>query len=441
MMENDANQAVTLFAPETAMTALARAALPSDTPGTGASTWSDVRLFNLLAATADRHPDRLAFGDQPNRERWSGRPRIAWTYANSVRIIERLAAFLAKLELPRGAPVGIWLPNGSEASVTILAVERAGYTPCLLSVAWPEDRLGEALEAANVVAVICQGRLAEQRPAEMVSRLAARYYGIRFVCAYGPQVPDGVIDLDRAILDTAADPALPAAGGLAGLVTFDTTSAKPRPLFRPSESAVAAAVSLLVPLTIRAGDRILSLLAPDDHRALTTGLTASLVAGATLEGHGLVDTASLDATLESDMRTHVVAPGWAEKALAALDLPESVASVLLVHEAPARFKARGDLRRPVTDVVSFGEMALLPRARSEADHLLLSLEGAEAADEGTRDLLRVRRDEDGNIHFGGSAAEVYDFVKGAPQIPAQEALWRSSGFKVDLFAGTVIGIR
>jgi mycobactin salicyl-AMP ligase len=441
MMEGEANQAVTLFAPESSMTALARAALPHETAGPGSSTSIGMRLSSLLAATADRHPHRLAFGDQPFRETWSGRPRIAWTYANALRIIERLAAYLARLELPPGAPIGVCLPNGSEACVTILAVERAGYTPCLFSAAWSEERLGEALEAANVVAVICQTRLAEERPAETFCRLAARYYGIRFVCAYGPLVPDGVIDLDRAILDTDAGTLHPDVGDPAGVVTFQIRDGKLRPIFRPYESALAAGLSVLVPLEIRAGDRILSLLPPDDHRGLTTGLIASLVAGATLEGHGLVDSTSLSAALRGDLRTHLVAPGWAEKALAAADLPESVASVVLVHEAPVRFKARGDLRRPVTDVLSFGEMALLPRARSDSGHLMLSLEDDAPSEDGGRDLLRIRRDEEGMLHFGGSAAEIYQFVKGLPQLPTQEVLWRSSGFKVDLFAGTVIGVR
>jgi mycobactin salicyl-AMP ligase len=441
-MEIEANQAVTLFAPESSMTALARAAVPLETASPARSTGTGTRLSSFLAATADRHPHRLAFGDQPHRETWSGRPRIAWTYANALRIIDRLAAYLARLDLPAGAPVGICLPNGSEACVAILAVERAGYTPCLFSAAWPEERLGEALEAANVVAVICQTRLAEERPAETFCRLAARYYGIRFVCAFGPQVPDGVIDLDRAILDTDPGTLHPDVGEPAGVVTFQSSEDKLRPLFRPCESALAAALTVLAALEIRAGDRILSLLPPDDHRGLTTGLIASLVAGATLEGHGLVDSASLSIALRGDLRTHVVAPGWAEKALAAADLPESVASVILVHEAPVRFMARGDLRRrTVTDVLSFGEMALLPRARSDSGHLMLSLEDDAPSESGCRDLLRIRRDEEGMLHFGGSAAEIYQFVKGLPQLPTQEVLWRSSGFKVDLFAGTVIGVR
>jgi hypothetical protein len=440
MMKSTANQCVTPFAPELFMTALAKAAI-GETPETQPAALDDTRLFGLLAATADRFPHRVAFADQPGRDRWSGRPRIAWTYANTRLIVERLAAFLSRLGLSPGAPVGICLPNGSEACVTILAVERAGYVPCLLPVGWSEEQLGQAAEAANLAAVISQGRIAEERPAEMFCRLAARYYGIRFVCAYGPQIPDGVIDLDRAILDTSAEPNTQEGGGIAGLVTFERRDGDVRPVFRPCRSAVAAALACLVPQRIAPGERILSLLPPDDLRGLTTGLVASLVTGATLEGHGLVDGQSLTHALEGDWPTHLVAPSWIEDTLEAANLPESIFSVVLVHEAPVRFKARGALHRAATDVLSFGELALLTRPRGPSGLLALSLDCPPEEESGMDELLAVRRDEDGTIRFRGSAAEIYEFSKGAPLLPTRPIRWRASGFRADLFAGTVVGIR
>jgi mycobactin salicyl-AMP ligase len=427
--------------PEPFMTALARVLPVEDAPEADPFGWGAVRLSNLLAATADRRPHRLAFHDQPNREVWSGRPRIAWSYANAQHVVDRLATFLAGLELPAGAPVAISLPNGSEACVALLAVERAGYVPCLLPSAWPEEMLGWAIEAAHVVAVICQGRIADERPAEAFCRLAARYYGLRFICAFGPQAPDGVVDLDRAIIDTKAGSFSNEAGGHAGVVTFEKRDGVPRPVFRPFSSLVAAAAHFLVTEKVGPNERILSLIAPDDHRGLVTGLAASLVAGASLECQGLFESAALDAALASDVPTHLVAPAFMEPALDEADLPDSVVSVVLVHEAPLRFKSRGELKRSVTDVLAFGELACLARTRGAVGHLTFSLDGEGGLSEASEDLLRVRRDEDGTIHFAGAAAEIYDLARGAPVIPAQDSLWRSSGFKADLFAGIVIGVR
>ena len=174
MMELGRLKTDIVFASEYFMTALARPAEPKDTQGEAdlhgladvhgeanlhaeaisrdhaeshaeadSAGFADVRLSSLLAATADRHPARIAFADQPNREDWSGRPRIAWTYANTQHIVERLATALSALELPPGSPVAICLPNGSEAAVTLLAVERAGYIPCMLPIGWSEEVLGK----------------------------------------------------------------------------------------------------------------------------------------------------------------------------------------------------------------------------------------------------------------------------------------------------------
>ena len=250
-----------------------------------------------------------------------------------------------------------------------------------------------------------------------------------------------MIDLDRAILDTTADLPPTEHGPFPGIVTFERRGATVQPLFRPYASCLAAAVTFLVARKIEATDRILTLLPPDDLRGLATGLLASLVTGATLESHGLVDGASMAIACRSDTPTHLVAPGWMETTLAGADLPASIASLVMVHEAPVRFRGRGELKQPVTDVLAFGEVALISRARSPSGHLMLSLDEDHAPTEGPSDLLGVRREDDGTIQFGGSAAEVCDFVRGAPLVPAQPPQWRSSGFKADLFAGIVIGVR
>jgi mycobactin salicyl-AMP ligase len=422
------------------MNALARADIMVDEQVAGeTSGWSAAGLSSLLAANADRHPHRLAFIDQPDREDWSGRPRIAWTYANTHHIVDRLATFLSGLGLPAGAPVGICLPNSSEACVALLAVERAGYIPCLLPLAWPDHDLSQAIEAANVSAVICQVRVGDQRPADLFCSLAARHFGLRFICAFGPHVPDGVIDLDRAILDTVPKQLPTARTAHEGIVTFKPIERSFLPVFRPYPSAIAAAMAFLVSERIEASDRILSLLPPDDHRGLTTGFVASLVTGATLEMQGLFDKTTFVASIASDSRIHLVAPGWMEPALARAGTSESVASVVLVHEAPVRFKARGELHHSVTDVLGFGEVALVARSRPPSGHLNFALD--EDAEHSAGDLLRLRRDENGMIHFAGSATEVYEFRKGLPLVSAQAPVWRSSGFKADLFAGIVIGIR
>jgi acyl-CoA synthetase (AMP-forming)/AMP-acid ligase II len=430
------------------MTALAAATtLYADLAPPDEAGWGAMRLSGLLAANAERNGRRLAFKDQSDRENWSGRPALEWAYPVAHRLTQRLSTFFRRLRLPANAPIGICLPNGSEACLAILAIEEAGLTPCLLPVSWSEQDLADAIESAQVAVVITQGVVGEERPADLFCRLAARYFGLRFVCAFGPHVPDGVVDLDRVILEFEPPPKIDArpttadAAGASGIVTFSRRNGVPQPVFRPSASVMAAAASFLVAAKIEPGERVLSLLAPDDHRSLTTGLVASLVSGATLECHGLFSGRTFLTALTDRTPTHIVAPGWMEPALAAADLPASVASVVLVHEAPTRFRAKTTLQRPIIDVLAFGELALIAGARKPSGQFSLKLEEDTVASDSTaQHLLRVRRDEDGRLHFSGPAAQVQEVERGSPVGSNAESEWRASGFRAELFAGILIGV-
>lgn len=427
------------------MSALAAAAPALDHPPPSLEmTWAAMRLSGLLGATADRHADRTAFRDQAGREAWSGRPPIDWSYPVAYDVIERLSHFFVQMKLPPKSPIGICLPNGSEACLTVLAVEHAGLIPCLLPVAWPEEDLAAAVEGANIAAVVTQAAVGDERPAEVFRGLALRYFGLRFIAAYGPMVPDGVTDLDKVILGSEGLDARAMASAEPttenGIVTFSRLGGKIRPVFRPCQSVVAAAVTFLVTAKIRAGERIISLIAPDDHCGLTTGLIASLLSGATLECHGLFSARAFVEALDDPRPTHLVAPAWMEPTLARATLPESVLSVVLVHEAPARFKAKTSLRTPTIDVLAFGELAVIAAPRKGSGQFSLSLD--EAASQGNataRHLLRVRRDGEGSLEFGGLAAETHDFGRGAAS-PLTKPEWRRSGFKAEMFAGILIGV-
>jgi mycobactin salicyl-AMP ligase len=401
---------------------------------------SSPRPSVLLAAAAERHGRGIAFRDQANREAWSGRPPLEWTYSVADKIVGRLAAFFARLGLTPGSAVGLCLPNGSEAWLSLLAVERAGLTPCLLPIGWPPGRLAEAVEGANVQAVVTQGVFAEDQPAELFCRLAAQYFSLRFVCAFGPRVPDGVIDLDRVILigDAAVHPGQdPEELGASdpGRVTFSVRRGVPDPVYRPAESIAAAALDFLMEARIEPGDRIVTLLNPDTHAGLTTGLAAALVSGATLEAHGLFDAAALRDSIEGDgPPTHLVAPGWSETALSESGLPDRLASVILVYRAPIRFKARTLLRGRVLDVLAIDELALISRRRGAAGAFAMSLQPSDGS------LLQIKQNEDGSIVFAGPAADIRPFGRYGPAPPNDGSVWTPSGFKADLFAGIVIGI-
>ncbi len=404
-------------------------------------------LCALLAATARRHPTRIAFIDCADKAAWSGRPAMTLTYATAAEIVARLTRGLRSWRLPPGSRIGLHLPATIEGLLAHLAVEAAGHVPCLLPVTWDEEALAAGIQAAGLGAVLSLARLGSGRPAETLCRIAARYFGLRYLAAFGPDVPDGVLNLDELVLNRGGGPVIADTGG--GLVTF--AGADPtRPVLRPGDGLLAAVAAHLVAARVAPGERILSLAAGPDLRGLVTGLGAALVAGASLETLPVFRSADLAAALSQTVPTHLVVPAFLEDGLAAAlrteRRPACLRSLAFLHRAPARLAGR--LLRPglgggpqaapaVLDVLALDEDAVLTCARG-ADDLALAL-----ADPGRLalppQLLGLRREEDGRFAIRGQGSRCAVLQRGGTDFPGV-ADWRSSGYRPTLFADTAIAV-
>ncbi|HEU0133199.1 MAG TPA: AMP-binding protein, partial [Allosphingosinicella sp.] len=342
------------LAPERPQSEQARAAA-FDTAGS---------LSRLLESAAQLEPDRIAFRDGPGREAWCGRPSFELNREIGSEAVRRLAAYLAALGLDPAARVGICLPNGSEAAMSILAVGEAGLTPCLLDVTATAGELSNAIETADIRAVITQARFGPERLAEKLCFIAAGFFRLRFLLAFGPNVPDGVVDLDPVLLEPRrSEPRRTLRGADPdedgpGFVSFARHSGGRSAYFRTYKSLFAVAAPLLSAANIRPGERLLCLLPPDDLKGLTTGLAAGLLGQAAVEAHAVFDSALFKAALGGSEPTHLVAPGWMEPALATFDASDGWLSTILVHEPPVSFEGRPGLPTPVVDVICCSEQAL-----------------------------------------------------------------------------------
>jgi mycobactin salicyl-AMP ligase len=289
--------------------------------------------------------------------------------------------------------------------------------------------------------VLTQGRLGEARPAETLCRIAARTYGLRFVAAFGPQVPDGVIGLDEVVLEVRARGPL-GFSEPAGLVTFGGDP--DYPVYRSADALVAAAAAHLVPARIEPGDRVLSVVAPVDLRGVITGIAAALLAGASLETHGLFSGQALADALATGGPTHLVVPGWMEPALTGAALSPRLRSTTFVHRAPLILAERGEfdtgiLDAGILDALALDEDALITRRREGADDLSAALAGNGTRDGGAHGLLRLRRGPDGRLSMGGPACLSRPFSRNATNA-ATGTSWRNSRFRVDMFAGVATGL-
>ncbi|KAB1070521.1 AMP-binding protein [Methylobacterium planeticum] len=395
-------------------------------------------LCALLAATALRHPARIALVDAADKAAWSGRAPMTWTYGAAAEFVARLGRGLRAWRLPPGSRIGLALPGSTEALVAHLAVEAAGHVPCLLPQAWDEEQLLAGIQAAGISAVLTQARLGPGRPAERLCRVAARYFGLRYLAAFGPDVPDGVISLDEMALDRRSAPVTGDTGG--GLVSFEAGDPA-RPVHRPGDALLAAAAIHLIAARVGPGERVLSLVPPRDLRGLVTGLGAALISGASLETLPVFDGPAFAAALRRPVPTHLVVPGFLEAALLGRPLPEILRTVSFTHRAPLRLTGRTLRPAPgrglaVIDVLALDEDVVLSCARGAGDlALTLAEPGRLALPPG---LLALRHEPDGRLAYRGQACKAAPLRRGAA-LPAG-ADWRPARYRPSLFAGTATGL-
>jgi hypothetical protein len=391
-------------------------------------------LAACLFAAALAGPQRTALRDSGDRAGWCGRPAITWTYAAAAEIVGRLARGVAAWRLPAGSRIGLWFSGGAEAALAHLAVEAAGHLPCALPATWDAEQLSGGIEAAGLVAVLTEGRRGERRPAEELTRAAMRHFSLRYLAAFGPGVPDGVISLDAMALERGVIE--PAASR--GLVTF--AGGDPgRPVFRTAEALAAAIDAHLDVRPLTADERILTLLPAHDLRGLVTGLGAALAVGAGLETVLPFDEAGFRAALLRPVPTRLVVPALIEPALVALPLPWTVRTLDVVHRAPTNLTLRA---APASagpqrfDSLVFGEDAVLTRPGLR--DLAATLAYPERAPLPRR-LLAIARGADGGFAYRGPACAAAPLPRG--EIPETDAqTWRSAGYRPLLAGGAATGV-
>jgi hypothetical protein len=320
-------------------------------------------MAQALMAAARLQPQRTLLRDAGDRMAWSGRPAITWTYEAAAEIVGRLALGLGSWRLPPGSRIGLSFAGGAEATLAHLAVEAAGHIPCPLSPLWDGDAVSAAIESAGLVAILTEGRRGTRRPAEELALAAVRHFGLRYLAAFGPSLPDGVISLDAMALERGvADPS-----PSCGLMTFAGGDPQ-RPVHRSAESLGAAVAAHRHRLP--GAERVLTLLPAHDLRGLVTGLGTALASGAALETLIPFDSSTFRIALTRPVPTRLVVPAAFESALSEITLPWTVRAIDVVHRAPARLpepSARDVAGPPCLDVLVLDEDAILTRPRGRWD--------------------------------------------------------------------------
>jgi hypothetical protein len=253
-----------------------------------------------------------------------------------------------------GSVVALQLPNSPEAIVALLAVMRAGLIAAPVPMPWRRADLVAALATVQPRSSISLARYGGERPAETMCEAAAELFQLSFPCAFGREVPDGVIPLDRDDIqsDPKTTPSTVEAGEVA-VVTFDAAAHGFFPVARGDSQWLAAGLAVLLEARIESGDTILTTVAPHSLAGIGTSLMPWLLSGGALE---FADASGPIKATRQERSCHLVGPAAAMRELS-VKFDTRFASCIAVHRSHKTHGCDfGGIKIDrVVDFFSFGE--------------------------------------------------------------------------------------
>ncbi len=399
-------------------------------------------LDELFRRAGVRDSNAIALIDPPNRESFTdGAPRQL-SFAQADRAISALAAKLCRLGLRADTVVAIQLANTVEAVVTLLAVLRAGMIAVPLPVLWRRHELTTALRYIGAKAIVTSSRIGSVAHAEIAMQGAADFFPVRFICAFGNDMPDGVLPLDDVFItdQSAIVPRSPRTGHAAdhvAVITMDVTASGLVPVARSHMELLAGGVAGFLETGAVQNAHILSAIPPSSFAGISVTLLPWLIGGGTLSLHHGFDPATFAAQVDGQNGSTIVVPGAAVTPLAAAGhlgthikavvalwrSPEQMASI-----APSNIVWRGEAT--LVDVASFGEIGLLASRRGSngmpAD-IPFGLVGAPRTT-GAVTVAETGRSKNGTLMLRGPMVPVHAFPPGAEHGPDPHLAADKTGF-------------
>jgi hypothetical protein len=333
--------------------------LDRDTTAAGAT------LDELFRRAGVRSPDAPALLDPPNRESFTdGAPRRL-TFSQADRAISALAARLHALGLKTDAVVALQLPNTVESVIALLGVLRAGMIAAPLPLLWQQNEIVAALRSTCAKAIIACGRAGHEQPIKAAMVAAVELFPVRHICAFGSDLPDGVVALDDVfapsddLVHAAVRPS-PAAAHVA-VVTFEMTTARIVSMARNAAQLTAGGLCVAREAGLAQGANILSTIPPSSFGGLALTVMPWLLGGGTLALHHGCDPKTLEAQRDALPGATLMLPGAAVAPFAAADRLLAFKTVVALWRAAERLAASAPWHHPAAliDVAAFGEVGLV----------------------------------------------------------------------------------
>jgi AMP-binding enzyme len=331
---------------------------------------SAATLDDLFRRVGVRHHDAVAVVDPPNREDFTDGPQRTLSFAGADRAISALAARLRELGLQTDALVAMQLPNTVESLIALLGVLRAGMIAVPIPLLWRQQEMVAALGRVGAKAILTSARIGSVSHADIAMHAAVDLFSIRHVCAFGRDLPDGIVPLDDIFTanDSDATPAFPRLGDAAAhvaAVTFDLDAGGLVPIARSHTELVAGGLETFLETDAGPDIPILSTIPVGSFAGISLTALPWLLSGGALHLHHGFEPAAFGCQARAITDGLVVLPAPAIPAIADAALLHSAQTIIALWRAPERLAAAKAWQAPsaLVDVASFGEIGLVAARR------------------------------------------------------------------------------
>ena len=378
-------------------------------------------LDELFRRAGVQSADTVALIDPPNRASFTdGAPRKL-TYAQADRAISALAAKLCRLGLQTDTVVAIQLPNTVEMIITLLAVLRAGMIAVPMPLLWRQHDLKTALSNVGAKVFITMGHVGRVGHADIAMDVAVDLFPIRFICAYGADLPDGVVPLDDIFFAEQASivPRSARTGNASdhvAVVTFDVTPDGLVAAARSHTELMAGGSTVFLEAGASRNANILSAIPVSSFAGLAASLLPWLLEGGTLSLHHGFDPVSFAAQCQSHVGGMIVLPGPALTPIAAAGYFAGANTTLVaVWRSPEQLAAAAGWRGEcaLVDLASFGEIGLVAAHRGAYGLPAEIPLGVIGGQHSAGPLIETMRGKHGTLALRGAMVPPFAFPPGA----------------------------
>ncbi len=325
-------------------------------------SWAHLTLDALLDTAVRARPGRRCFSDAPDIAQWSDLPPKLATVGDVGAQVQHFARQMLALGLRQGDPVLVAMPNAVAGVAALLGLIAAGLVPCPVSVVADAEEMRLAAEAVGAKAIITVNRYASFRPSETARLAASRYYGLRFICAFGANPPEGVVSLDDWQDAELSNTPLPMnVPTHPALITLDRAGGEVTAHLRTHAQVISDALALSAISGLTGRGAIIATFAPVSAAGFISTVAAPLISGTVVMLHGPFDPDVLRQQIAETPEAIVVLPAPAENDIRIV-LGTALKDTIVVTRDLESGKPVPSSGR-VTELLSLGETALWSQLR------------------------------------------------------------------------------